>query len=173
MTSPARTSSIESLTSSSLRVSATTRVRPGGVQLEDLGEVLAGADDRADHEMPLSTVGKIGSAMGRRSRAAADADQPAAAAQRRVRLLEDVRGHRQHDGDVGAAERLDRGDRVGRRGVDDVVGAELAGQVQLGVLDVDGDDGAADDRGVLHGEVAEAADAEDRDPSRWAGRGRP
>ena len=49
------------------------------------------------------------------------------------------------------------------RRVDRVGGAELLGQLQLVVDDVDRDDRGAGDLGVLQREVAEPADAEDRD----------
>ena len=70
---------------------------------------------------------------------------------------------REDDGDVGAAEVADGVGGVLGGGVDRVGGAELAGESELLVDDVDGDDGAAGDASVLEGEVAEAADAEDAD----------
>ena len=70
--------------------------------------------------------------------------------------------HGERDRGVGAAQFLDlcRGILLG--GVDHVVGAELAGHLELVVLQVDGDHGRALDLGVLHRQVTEAADAEDR-----------
>jgi hypothetical protein len=41
-----------------------------------------------------------------------------------------------------------------------VAGTEFGGEVELGLLDVDSDDGAAHDVGILHREVTEAADPE-------------
>ena len=77
------------------------------------------------------------------------------------------------DGRVGSAERLDDLGRILLRGVDGVGGAELLGELQLVVDDVDGHDGAAGDLGVLHGQVAEAADAEHGDEVGRAGARRP
>ena len=51
---------------------------------------------------------------------------------------------------------------LGRR-VDDVVGAELLGELQLLLGDVDGDHGGAGDLGVLQRQMTEAADAEHGD----------
>ena len=42
-------------------------------------------------------------------------------------------------------------------------GAELRGEVELGLFDVDGSHGSAHEGGVLDGQVAEASDAEDPD----------
>jgi hypothetical protein len=47
--------------------------------------------------------------------------------------------------------------------VDDEVGAEVLGELQFVVGDLDGGDGAAEDLRVLDSEVPEPADAGDRD----------
>ena len=115
-------------------------------------------------EMPLSTVGKIGRLIGP-SVSGGSPTQTSRPPRRSdgERLLED-------GGDDGGTTATSTppsssiaatGSLVA--GVDDVVGAQLAGQLELGVVDVDGDHGAADQAGVLDGEVAEPADAEDRD----------
>ena len=44
-----------------------------------------------------------------------------------------------------------------------MVGAELAGKVELGVFQIDRDDRGPRDLGVLHRQVAQAPDAENRD----------
>src|SRR5512132_1073805 len=138
-----------------------------GVQRENLAQVGAGAYDRADnvdaveHRLEDRQLDLV---IGRQR----NEDQRAAAAQRAVGLLERARGDRQGDRLVGAAERLDRLDRVLLGGVDGELGAELAGEVELLVVDVDGDHAPAGDRGVLDREVAEAADAEDGDEVRRA-----
>jgi hypothetical protein len=53
--------------------------------------------------------------------------------------------------------------RVVVAGVDDVHRTQLAGQLELLVLDVDRDDLRPGDPGVLHGQVTQPADAEHRD----------
>ncbi|MGX1480162.1 UNVERIFIED_CONTAM: hypothetical protein RKD50_008970 [Streptomyces canus] len=68
----------------------------------------------------------------------------------------------ERDGGVGAAVLLEHLRRVLLAGVDEDVGAELAGEVELVVGDVDRGDGGAGDLRVLHGQVAEPADAGDR-----------
>ena len=119
-------------------------------------------------EMPFSTVSKIEMLI-RCFGGERDADEPAAAAERRERLLEDLGGEAASTTrDVRAAELLDRVDRVDLGRVHHVLGTELRGELQLGLLHVDGDDGSAHDARVLHGEVPETADAEDRDPLGWA-----
>ena len=61
-------------------------------------------------------------------------------------LLERDRVDRGRDRGVGAAEALDRRDRVLLAGVHDVLGAELARRLEPLLVDVDGDDGGARDR---------------------------
>ena len=87
----------------------------------------------------------------------------AVALQAGERLLTGRRCGGQHDGRVGAAERLDLPDRILRRGVDRVRGTERLGDVELAVEHVDGGDGGAGDPRVLDGQVAESADAEHGD----------
>jgi hypothetical protein len=84
-------------------------------------------------------------------------------------LLERLWRHRGRDGRVGAAEALDRRDRVFLRRVDRVLGAELAGGLEACFVDVDRHHGGTGDAGVLDGEVPEAADAEHGDEVRGAG----
>ena len=88
-----------------------------------------------------------------------DTDERAAASQGAEGLLERDRVHRRRDRGPGAAEALDRGDRVLFARVDEVLGAELAcGFEALGV-DVDRHDRRAGDARVLDRQVAEAAGA--------------
>ena len=91
---------------------------------------------------PPSTVWKIGRRISF-SRRQADADQRAAAGERSERLLEGGGLTGRRDRLVGAAERLDRRDRVLLAGVDEVLGAELARGVQPLLVDVDRDDRGA------------------------------
>jgi hypothetical protein len=86
-------------------------------------------------------------------------------------LLAGFGGHREHDGLVGAAESLDPLDRVFGQPVDRVLGAEVSGQGQLGVDQVDGSHGGPGDAGVLDGQVTEATDAEDGGQVRGPGPG--
>ena len=116
--------------------------------------------------MPLSTVGK----MGRLHRAvrlrAADPTQTSRPPRRReAKACSNTEGITASTTATSAppsASIAATGSVVG--GVDHVVGAELGGHLELRVLDVYRDHGAADEPGVLHGQVAEAADAEDGDP---------
>ena len=53
------------------------------------------------------------------------------------------------------------------------LGAQLTGELELLLVDVDRDDAPAGDRGVLDREVSEPADAEDGDEIGRAGARRP
>ena len=59
---------------------------------------------------------------------------------------------------------LHRFDDVGGLGVHGHLGAEALGQLEFGVVDVDGHHAQAHRAGVLHGDVSKAADAGDRHP---------
>jgi hypothetical protein len=59
---------------------------------------------------------------------------------------------------------LHLGDHVAGAGVDDDLGTESGGQRELGVVDIDGDHAQAHRPRVLHGDVAQTADAVDRHP---------
>ncbi|MNF91961.1 hypothetical protein D3C84_745850 [compost metagenome] len=66
---------------------------------------------------------------------------------------------------------LQEGRRVLLPGVDGEAGAEPPGEFELGVIDVHGGDVQTHGPGVLHGHVAEAADAGNRHPLARAGVG--
>jgi hypothetical protein len=66
------------------------------------------------------------------------------------------------DGGVGALQLLDLCRGILLAGVDHVIGAEFPRHLELVVLQVDGDHGRALDLGVLHRQVTQAADTEDR-----------
>ena len=138
LTWPFSTSSKHSLTSSSLPGLPDHPGAALSVDRVDLGEVLAGADDgpadrdAVQHRLEDRQLDEVV----RRQR---DEDQRAAAAQRVERLLERLRRDGHGDRRVRSAERLDGRDRVLGQRVDDVVGAELLGQLQLLVADVDRD----------------------------------
>jgi len=91
----------------------------GGVKAEHLGQVGPRPDDGPDHTEPAENRLEDGQLHGVVLRQRHE-HQPAAAAQRCVRLLQDARVCREDHGHVGSAERTDRGDRVGLRGVDHV-----------------------------------------------------
>jgi hypothetical protein len=74
------------------------------------------------------------------------------------RVVKRLGGRREDEGDVGPRPGGDRLDRVGRRLVHQVVGASSFASASF-LLDVDRDDRAADDAGVLDGEVARTSDA--------------
>lgn len=57
-----------------------------------------------------------------------------------VRLSTRFWAGRRDDGLMGSAEVLNEPNRILLRGVDDVRRAKLAGHLELGVVDVDGDD---------------------------------
>src|SRR5690606_11920432 len=122
-----------------------------------------GADDGADDLLAAQHVVEYGQlqhpVLGQRNQ-----DQGPAAAQRPVGRLEGGAADRDADGGVGPAEPPGLGGDVGGAGVDHVVGAEFAGQVQLAVGDVHRDGLGAERLGVLQGEVAQAADAGDEHP---------
>lgn len=99
------------------------------------------------------------------TRRQADQGDGAAAARHADGLAEGAVGYRGDQHPVGAADvALEHLHRVFLPGVDRQAGTELARQFQLGVVDVDGGDVQAHGPGVLHGDVAEAADAGDRHP---------
>ena len=79
---------MDSLTSSILRSTAMTVVPAGGVQGEDVGEVVAGADDRADDGLAVDDGVEDRQAQRRVVSGQRDADQAPAAAQRPVGLVE-------------------------------------------------------------------------------------
>ena len=131
-------------------------LRPaGGVELEDLAEILPRADDRADDGDPVQhgLEDRQGDLVVGRQR---DEDERATATEGSVGLLERLRGHRQGDRLVGAAELLDRGDRVLLGCVDRELGAELAGELELVVMEVDRDDASTGDPRVLDRKMARA-----------------
>src|SRR6187551_2263508 len=103
--------------------------------------------------MPLRTVSKIGSSMWFSAGSATKTSVPPR------------RGgaHGQRDGLVGAAQLANRLDGISPARVHDELRAELVGQLELLVDDVDRDDTPAGDRRVLDGEVAETTDAEHSD----------
>src|SRR3984885_9438944 len=136
---------------------------PGGVQGEDVTEVVAGADDRADDRLAVDHGVEDRQTQRRVVSGQGDTHQASAAAQRPVGLVERSGRRREGDGHIGAAERLDRLDRIGSQGVDDMVGAEFGGHRELVVLDVHCDDEPTGDTGVLQGQVPQPPDAEDRD----------
>ena len=111
------------LTSSILRSTAITVVQAGGVQGEDVGEVVTGADDRADDSLAVDDGVEDRQAQRRIVSGQRHAHQAPAAAQRPVGLVECPGRRRERDGHIGAAEGLDRLDRVGGQRVDNMVGA--------------------------------------------------
>src|SRR6266545_2744322 len=138
--------------------------------LEALGQVGAGTDDRADDGDAVEHGLEDGQphVVVRRQR---DEDERATAAQGPVRLLERLRRDGDRDCGIGTAELLDGLDRVLHERVHRVVGAELAGELELLVDQVHRDDRGAEDLGVLHGQVTQPADAEHRDERGRAGAG--
>src|SRR4051794_7173013 len=143
---------------------------PAPVQLEDLFQVMARADDRAvDVEAAEHGLedGQLEVVLG----GEADAHEAAAAGERTEGLLEGLGADRGGDRRVRAAEPLDRGHGVLLERVHEVLGANGACALQPGRVDVDGDHRRAGDAGVLDREVPEAADAEDGDDARRAGAG--
>src|SRR6266540_4183649 len=118
------------------------------VELEDLGQVGAGTDDRADDGDAVEHGLEDGQphVVVRRQR---DEDERATAAQGPVRLLERLRRDGDRDCGIGTAELLDGLDRVLHERVHRVVGAELAGELELLVDQVHRDDRGAEDLGVL------------------------
>src|SRR5581483_8985377 len=115
------------------------------------GQVTTGADDGASHgdrvedgleDRELDVV------VGRQR----DEDESPAAAEGAVGLLEGPGRDGGADRGVGASERLDGGGGILDQGIDGVVGTEAAGQFELLVDDVDGDNGCAGDPGVLQRE---------------------
>ena len=116
--------------------------------------------------IPFRTVSKIGSWMVFSAGSADEHERPATP-KRAVRLLERLRRHRQCDRLVGPSEPLDRGRRVLLGGVHRERRAELSGELELLLVEVDGHDAAAGDPRVLKREVTEAADAEDGDEVGW------
>jgi hypothetical protein len=119
-----------------------------GVQSEHVIEVGAGTDDRAQYGLPVQHRVEHRKAE-RAVRGQGDEHQPAAAAQAGVGGREGLVADSQPDGHVGAAVRLQDRCRVLGPGVDDKVGAEFLGQLQLLVGDISGRDRAAEDLRVL------------------------
>ena len=110
-TRPASTSAIDSLTRVERADLADHLGLAGGVQLEHLAQVRAGADDRADDRDPVQhglEDRQRDVVVGRQR----DEHERAAPAQRAVGLLERPRRHRERDRLVGTAERLDRLDGI-------------------------------------------------------------
>ena len=118
--------------------------------------------------MPLSTVSKIGSFISFSAGSATKTSVPPRRSE--PNACSNERGRdRQRDRLVGAAEALDRRDGILLRRVHRELGTELACELELLVVDVDGDDPSAGDARVLDRQVAEAADAEHRDEVGRAG----
>ena len=109
--------------------------------------------------MPLSTVSKTGISRRLSAGSPTITRRPLGFSAAWAARIACGRGHRDQ-GDVDAADGRQLGGLV-TAGVDDVVGSEVLGQLQLGVVDVDGHGGGAEDLGVLQAEVAQAADAHD------------
>jgi hypothetical protein len=142
------------------------------VELEHFAQLRPGADDRADDRDAVEH-GLEDRQRHLVVRRQGDEHERAAATQRGERLLERARRYRQRDRLIGAAEGLDRLDRVLLGRVDGELGTQLAGEFELLVVQVDRDDAPARDRGVLDRQMAETADAEDGDEIRRAGARRP
>ena len=116
--------------------------------------------------MPLRTVGKMGSDIGPALSGGSPTQTSRPPRRREANACSKTGGrdHREHHGDVGATERLDRHHRIDESGVDAAVGSEPPAELELGLVDVDGDHRGAHQSGVLDREVAEPADPEDRHP---------
>src|SRR6476659_7296645 len=134
-----------------------------GVEVQRLGHVLAGADDRATDGQTLEHDVK----NRRREVAGRQAveDDGAAATGEPDGLPERLRVH---GGDQHAVYTagglLHLGDHVAGAGVDDDLGAQAGGQGELGFVYVDGDHAQTHRPRILHGDVTESADAGDRHP---------
>ena len=115
--------------------------------------------------MPFRTVSKIGSWMWFSAGSATKTSVPAAT-QRAISLLEGRRAHRQRDGLVGPAERVNEFHGIMLCGVHRELGSKFSCELELLVDDINGDDPATGDRRVLDSEMAEATDAEDSDEIR-------
>ena len=131
------------------------------MQGEHLRQVGPGADDRADDRCPVQhgVEHRDGQRPFRRQR---HQHKPATAAQATVVGFEGLGVDRQADGHVRAAVRLQHRRRVVAPGVDDDVGTQFPGQLQLFIGDVDRGHGRAEDLGVLQRQVTQTADTGDR-----------
>src|SRR4249920_1751798 len=132
-TVPASTSSMDWLTSSILRSTAITLVRPAACRAKTSARSLRVPTIEPMTVLPLMTVSKIGRLSVASS--AGSATHTRRPAQRPVGLVERPGRRRECDGHIGAAECLDRLDRIGGQRVDDMVGAEFGGHRELVVFD--------------------------------------
>ena len=139
------------------------------MQVEDLLEVVVGADDRAADGQPAEhgLEDRDAQPVLRRQ---PDAHERAAARERAKCLLERDRVDRGRDRGIGAAERLDRGHDVLLAGMHGMLGSELERLLEPGGIRVDCDHRRARDARVLDRQVAEAAHAEHRDEAGGVGR---